>query len=65
MGLMMIFIGICTAFWEDKLRRTSEVIQYDYLLNKYQYISDELTNPRPGAIMAASVRKTDCSLKYT
>ncbi len=55
MGLMMISIGICAAFWEDKLRRTPGIIRRGYYLNRYQYIFGELTHPRPGAAAAAAV----------
>jgi hypothetical protein len=57
MGLMMISIGICAAFWEDKLRRTPGIIRRGYYLHKYQYIFGEMTHPRPGAAAAAAVRK--------
>jgi len=57
MGLMMISIGICAAFWEDKLRRTPIIIRRGYLLYRYQYIFNELTHPLPGAAAAAAVRK--------
>jgi hypothetical protein len=57
MGLTMISIGICAAFWEYKLRHTPAIIRRGYFLNKYQYIFGELTNPRPGAAAAAAVCK--------
>ncbi|CAF1300244.1 unnamed protein product [Rotaria sp. Silwood1] len=55
MGLMMILIGICAAFWEDKLRRTPDIIRRGYFLNRYQYIYGETTHPRPGAAAAAAI----------
>jgi hypothetical protein len=55
MGLMMISIGICAAFWEDKLMRTPGVIRRGYFSNDYQYIFGEATHPRPGAAAAAAV----------
>ncbi len=54
---MMISIGICAAFWEDKLRRTPSIIRRGYYENQYQYIFGEYTHPRPGAAAAAAVRK--------
>lgn len=53
----MISIGICAAFWEDKLRNTPAIIRRGYLVNRYQHIFGELTHPRPGAAAAAAVRK--------
>ncbi|CAF3378398.1 unnamed protein product [Rotaria sp. Silwood2] len=55
MGIMMISIGICAAFWEDKLRRTPAIIRRGYFLNRYQYIYGEVTHPRPGAAAAAAI----------
>jgi len=55
MGLMMISIGICAAFWEDKLRRTPAAIRRGYLENRYEHIYGETTHPRPGAAGAAGV----------
>ncbi|CAF1219309.1 unnamed protein product [Adineta steineri] len=55
MGIMMIIIGICAAFWEDKLRRTPAIIRRGYLENGYQQIYGETTHPRPGAAAAAAV----------
>ncbi|CAF1114517.1 unnamed protein product [Rotaria sordida] len=55
MGLMMITIGICAAFWEDKLRRTPDIIQRGYFVDRYQYIYGEITHPRPGAAAAAAI----------
>jgi len=55
MGLMMISIGICAAFWEDKLRRTPVIIKRGYLSNDYQTVFNERTHPRPGAAAAAAV----------
>ncbi len=55
MGLMMISIGICAAFWEDKLRRTPAAIRRGYLENRYEHIYGEITHPRPGAAGAAGV----------
>lgn len=52
----MISIGICAAFWEDKLRRTPGVLRRGYLTNEYQWILGEMTHPRPGAAAAAAVR---------
>jgi hypothetical protein len=63
MGLMMISIGICAAFWEDKLRRTPGIIRRGYLSHKYQYIFGEITHPRPGAVAAAAVRKSNFKFK--
>jgi hypothetical protein len=59
MGLMMISIGICAAFWEDKLRRTPGIIRRGYFLNNDQYVFGELTHPRPGAAAASAVRKSN------
>lgn len=50
-------IGICAAFWEDKLRSTPGIIRRGYLTYRYQYIFGELTHPRPGAAAAAAVRQ--------
>ena len=51
----MISIGICAAFWEDKLRRTPGIIRRGYLESRSQYIYGEATYPRPGAALAAAV----------
>ncbi len=55
----MISIGICAAFWEDKLRRTPGIIRRGYFLNNYQDLFGELTHPRPGAAAASAVRKSN------
>ena len=55
----MISIGICAAFWEDKLRRTPGIIRRGYYLDRYQYIFNESTHPRPGAAAAAAVRQME------
>lgn len=55
MGILMISIGICAAFWEDKLRRTPTIIRRGYFSNRYQYLYGEMTHPRPGATAAAAV----------
>lgn len=55
MGLMMLSIGICAAFWEDKLRRTPGIIQRGYYSNQYQFLYDEPTHPRPGTAAIAAV----------
>ncbi len=53
----MVSIGICAAFWEDKLRRTPWIIRRGYYENQYQFIFGEYTHPRPGAAAASAVRK--------
>ena len=55
MGLMMISIGICAAFWEDKLRRTPAAVRRGYYEDRPQFIFGEMTHPRPGAAAAAAV----------
>lgn len=55
MGLMMISVGICAAFWEDKLRSTPNIVRRGYYVDRYQYLFGELTHPRPGAAAAAAV----------
>ena len=61
MGLMMISIGVCAALWEDKLRRTPNILKRGYFSNQYQTVFNEVTHPRPGAAAAAAVSKTDRS----
>lgn len=56
LGLMMISIGICAAFWEDKLRRTPASIRRGYFLDENQVLFGQSTHPRPGAAAAAAVR---------
>lgn len=49
MGTMMTFIGICTAFWSDKIRRIPpELIRYEYKENEW-------IQARPAAVIVASV----------
>ena len=55
MGLLMISVGICAAFWEDKLRSTPGIVRRGYYVDRYQYIFGELAHPRPGAAAAAAV----------
>lgn len=65
MGLMMISVGICAAFWEDKLRSTPGIVRRGYYVDRYQYIFGELTHPRPGAAAAAAVgNKSSLSFLY-
>ena len=64
MGLMMISVGICAAFWEDKLRSTPGIIRRGYYVDREQYIFGELTHPRPGAAAAAAVRKKQFSKTF-
>lgn len=61
MGLMMISIGICAALWEDKLRRTPNILKRGYFLNQYQTVFNQVTHPRPGAAAAAAVSRIDRS----
>jgi len=54
MAIMMISVGICAAFWEDKLRRTPLIVQRGYYRNEPQYLYGELTQAMPGAAAAAA-----------
>ncbi|CAF0767478.1 unnamed protein product [Didymodactylos carnosus] len=54
MGLMMLSMGICSALWEDKLRRTPAVVNKGYYSYRERYLFGEPTYGHPGAAAAAA-----------